>query len=31
MTPKQKDDIATLLITIAMVGFFIVMAIIESR
>jgi len=29
MTPKQKDDIATLLITIAMVGFFIVMAIVE--
>ncbi len=29
MTPKQKDDIATLLITIAMVGFFIVMAIME--
>jgi|LauGreDrversion4_2_1035121.scaffolds.fasta_scaffold76915_4 preprotein translocase subunit SecE len=30
MTPKQKDDIATLLIVIAMVGFFIVMAIIET-
>jgi hypothetical protein len=31
MTPKQKDDIVTLLIVIAMVGFFIVMAIIESK
>jgi len=30
MTPKQKDDIATLLIVTAMVGFFIVMAIIET-
>jgi hypothetical protein len=30
MTPEQKDDIATLLIVIAMVGFFIVMAIIET-
>jgi preprotein translocase subunit SecE len=31
MTPKQKDDIATLLIVIAMVGFFMVMALIESK
>ena len=31
MTPKQKDDIATILIVITMVGFFTLMAIIESR
>lgn len=30
MTPKQKDDIATILIVLAMVGYFIVMSIIES-
>ena len=30
MTPKQKDDIATVLIVLAMVGYFIVMSIIES-
>lgn len=30
MTPKQKDDIATLLIVIAMVGFFMVMAIVRE-
>jgi len=31
MTPKQKDDIATVLIVLVMVGYFIVMSIIESR
>lgn len=30
MTPKQKDDIATVLIVLAMVGFFLVMALIEA-
>lgn len=30
MTPKQKEDIATVLIVIIMIGFFLVMALIES-
>lgn len=30
MTPKQKDDIATVLIVLAMAGFFLVMALIEA-
>jgi len=30
MTPKQKDDIATILIVITMVGYFIVMSIVVA-
>jgi len=30
MTPKQKDDLAALLIVVVMIGFFLVMAIIEA-
>jgi len=30
MTPKQKDDLAALLIVMVMIGFFLVMAIIEA-
>lgn len=30
MTPKQKDDIATAIIVIVMIGFFLVMSLIES-
>jgi len=30
ITPKQKDDIAALLIVAVMIGFFLVMAIIEA-
>jgi len=31
MTPKQKDNIATLIIVTIMIGFFLVMALIESK
>lgn len=30
MTPKQKEDIATVLIVTIMIGFFLVMALIEA-
>jgi len=30
ITPKQKDNIAALLIVVIMIGFFLVMAIIEA-
>lgn len=30
MTPKQKEDIATILIVTIMIGFFLVMALIEA-